>query len=487
MAQANMEIENIQQDKMQQDNMKAKPMDQENSEQEKDPTLKFIEAVKEHKCIWDMQSEEYYNRRIYRAAWRALLPPSDVPPPRQPLNSAQKADIKKKVAELQKVWVELRDSYYKNEDPGRKYKDSLRFLHSVYQSREMEAVLEFDEPSWDLMDLRTWTVKKSHIPKKERITDPAPEYELKRVRKRKIVNNILLNAKKGKATDKNRTTDKENATDHKKATGEENASKMEISTDKLTDKENATDKRFVTDGKNVTDMENSTNKQNRTNKKKTTDKENMTDKENPPNEEIAPDEANALNEVNAPDEVKAPDEVNSYNNKNLTGLYSYKVPGKENAPDEVNNKNKSDKGTMAVKVNAPDEVNNKNKSDKGTMAIKVNAPDEVNALSDKNVASKESVADKGNTSYKDNASTSKEKEAEKEKNTVKKNKPNENQLSILEKAMRLYELENPGIWSSDEEDPDKASRVYVDNTSQTNETVEFPNMPINMEWWLDRN
>lgn len=93
MAQENMQIDNIQQENMDQEN---KEQEEKIEEEEKDLTLKFIEAVKKHKCIWDMQSEEYYNKRMYRAAWRSLLPPKENPPLEQELTNEQKDELKKK-------------------------------------------------------------------------------------------------------------------------------------------------------------------------------------------------------------------------------------------------------------------------------------------------------------------------------------------------------------------------------------------------------
>ena len=94
----NVEHQIKEQDAMEPENTSSEDedMDDDPIEDEKDSTLKFIEAVKEHKCIWDMQSEEYYNRSIYRRAWRALLPPSEAPARRQRLDPDQKAELKQK-------------------------------------------------------------------------------------------------------------------------------------------------------------------------------------------------------------------------------------------------------------------------------------------------------------------------------------------------------------------------------------------------------
>lgn len=86
-----MEAENLRQD-----DKEPQKMEEELIEVEKDSILKFIEAVKEHKCIWDMQSEDYYNRPMYRAAWKSLLPSSEVPVSDHPLNDEQKKELELK-------------------------------------------------------------------------------------------------------------------------------------------------------------------------------------------------------------------------------------------------------------------------------------------------------------------------------------------------------------------------------------------------------
>lgn len=238
----------------------------------------------------------------------------------------------------------------------------------------MEAVLEFDEPSWDLMDLRTWTVLKTRIPRCKRSTDPAPEYEKAKYNKKpKICTN---EAKKP---------------------------------DNVTGKENANVK------ENITFIENATSKDNATNKKKFSSKKNKVVTENASNNDNATDTRNTGNTENA--------------------------TGKE-------------KATFKVKANKKKDVTYQ-----------------------ENAKSKEKTADKDNVTDKHIATGSR-------KVTVKVTAPkkkrkwrDEHQLTILEKAMRLYELENPGVWSSDEDETEKASRTYVDNSSQTDVTDEYPNLP----------
>lgn len=90
-------VTNMEQENMEPEIKDLEIMEGEIVEEEKDPTLQFIEAVKEHKCIWDMQSEEYYNKEMYREAWKSLIPPSEYPMPEKlPDDSQQEADIKEK-------------------------------------------------------------------------------------------------------------------------------------------------------------------------------------------------------------------------------------------------------------------------------------------------------------------------------------------------------------------------------------------------------